>query len=697
MSEGSVRFPASEALPSSSPQSAAVEANMRSLLLTDEGICGDCLRELFDPTDRRYRYPFVHCAHCGPRYTVLTRLPYRREHTTLAAFQPCAACEIEARRQGGRRFQDLTIVCPDCGPQVWLEAPDRRCPTARGDAALRAARRCLAAGRIVACKGMGGFHLICDATNPLAVAELRRRLGRPAEPWVVMGATLDILARCVVLDEVSAERLLSAQRPVVILPRRRRAPVAPEVAPGLSALGVRLPATPLHYLLIEPTPDFPNLVVLVSEEPPVTTNAEARSRLGPVADVLLLHDWDIAAPCGDSVERVVGRKIIPIRRARGQIPRPLPLPQRGVPLLAVGSDPGGTFALTDGRQALSSPPLGNLSRYSAYRAFEATIRRFETLFQLRPRLLVADRHPDYLSTQYARRRAQQEGLPLRLVQHHHAHLAACLADNGYPGDRPVLGVIFDDVGYGDDGALWGGEFLLGDYRTYRRIAHLGYAPLPGGERAQSAPWRTALAYLWAAGLPWDDDLPPVAQTPDKARQGLRHQIEAQVGIAPTSSVSRLFAAFAALVGLCSEVSYPAQAPQRVEALADPHETRAYAIPVHTATLPWQADLRPLWHDVIFDLRKGVPREALAARLHNGLIRLVVEVARKARTAWGCDHVALSGGVWQNGYLFQRTVQRLRDEGFTVLIHRQVPPNDSGLAFGQAAVVLAQSERPHPGL
>lgn len=663
----------------------------------DTAVCPDCLRELFDPADRRYRYPFINCTNCGPRYTIIRDIPYDRPLTTMAGFLLCPDCEAEYRDPLDRRFHAQPVACPECGPRLWLEKPqaDEDEPPS-GENALQAARRLLTAGQIVAVKGLGGFHLACDATNAAAVAELRRRKLRVDKPFAVMVPDLETARRHCLLAPSEEAVLLSPARPILILARRSDSSLAHEIAPGQGRVGVMLPYTPLHHLLLERAPDFPEALVMtsgnLSEEPIAYTNEEARGRLGNLADALLLHDRPIHTRCDDSVLRVVGRSngashVQPIRRSRGYAPFPVRLPFSSVPLLATGGELKNAFCLVREDYAFLSHHIGDMENYETLCSFEEGVAHMERLFRARPERLACDTHPDYLAARYARERAIREGIPLIEVQHHHAHIASCMAEHGLSGERAVIGVAFDGTGYGDDAAIWGGEFLVADYAGYERAAHLRYTPLPGGDRAVREPWRMALAHLHAAGMPWDDGLAPVVH--GGARLGpLRAQIVGGLNAPPTSSMGRLFDAAAALAGVRQTVNYEAQAAIEFEALANPAEIGAYPFNYTND----QIDPAPAWAALLADRRAGVDIGRIAARFHNGVAEMTRDVCRAMRDERGINEVVLSGGVWQNAILLGRTLALLEEDCFTVYTHRLVPANDGGLALGQAAVAAYRVTR-----
>ena len=659
----------------------------------DVSICADCLAELFDPGNRRYRYPFINCTNCGPRFTIIQDIPYDRPNTTMAGFALCPECGAEYGDPRNRRFHAEPVACPACGPQVWLETASDSAQHLAGEAAIQAGRDMLLAGKILAIKGLGGFHLACDATNPEVVAQLRQRKLRVGKPFALMFPNMESIRQHCQVSEEEASLLQSRQRPVVILQRQPTSSIALQVAPQQDTLGAMLPYTPLHYLLLT-HPNMPPLVMTsgnLSEEPICTTNAEARQRLESLADAFLMHDREIRTRCDDSVVRIGAHAPGFLRRARGYAPDPVRLPFATLPLLATGAELKNTFCLTRQRYAFLSHHIGDLENYETLNAFEQGIRHYERLFRIQPQAIAYDLHPDYLATRYALDRAERELLPALGVQHHHAHIAACMADNGLDLEERVLGVAWDGTGYGEDGAIWGSEFLISGYASFQRLAHLTYVPLPGGDQATRQPWRMALAWLQSAGLPWEADLAPVRHVGDTTSpidrlNALRHQLETGINCPPTSSMGRMFDAAAALLGIRQEVTYEAQAAIELEALADAAETGAYAIDIHANGV---IDPAPLWSSMLSELRAGVPLPLLSARFHNSLSQLVVRVCQCIRDKTGLQQVALSGGVWQNMVLLTKTVDQLEKAGFGVLQHRQVPTNDGGLALGQAAVAVAR--------
>jgi hydrogenase maturation protein HypF len=663
----------------------------------DVSICADCRRELFDPADRRYRYPFTNCTNCGPRFTIIKDIPYDRPNTTMANFELCPRCRAEYENPRDRRFHAQPVACPDCGPQVWFEAGGQR--LGEGEDAIQTARAWLKQGKILAVKGLGGFHLACDATNPAAVAELRQRKRRSDKPFGLMAFDLEAAARQCLVTEADQALLQSPAHPIVLLERRPEATVALEAAPYQHSLGIMLPYTPLHLLLLEPGPDFPDVLVMtsanLSEEPIAYEDIDARSRLVEMADGFLMHDRPIHMRVDDSVVRslaplhqgeVAAARPYFSRRSRGYAPNPLSLPEAIPSIFAAGAELKNTFCLTRQDYAFISHHIGDLENYETLCSFEEAVAHYERLFRITPERLACDLHPNYLASRYAQERATHQQLPLVQVQHHHAHLAACLAENGWTSADPVIGLSFDGTGLGTDNAVWGGEFLLGGYQGYQRLYHLAYTPLPGGDLAVRKPARMALAHLWQSGLDWESDLPPVQGLCMEERTALRGQLEHHINTPNTSSMGRLFDAVAALLGVRQVASYEGQAAMELEALADPGETGCYALAVQDGII----DPQPLLEALIAAWRAATPLPILSARFHNSLANMSLEVCQAIRRSSGSAVVALSGGVWQNQFLLKRTRQALTVAGFQVLIHHLLPPNDGCIALGQALIAAKAS-------
>jgi hydrogenase maturation protein HypF len=666
----------------------------------DVATCADCLAELLAPGDRRHRYPFLNCTNCGPRLTIVTGAPYDRQRTTMAGFPLCAACRAEYENPADRRFHAQPTCCPACGPRLQLlDGQGRPIVTADPAAAFTAA---LLTGRIGALKGLGGYHLACDARSGAVVSELRRRKNRDEKPFAVMVADEVAAAALCEVQPAEQELLLTARRPIVLLRKRPGAGVAEEVAPHNPFLGVMLPYTPLHHLLLRATQGVPLVMTSGnrSDEPIAYEDRDALERLAGIADLFLTHDRPIRVRCDDSVTRVVDGGELPLRRSRGYAPQPITLPlECPLPILAVGGQLKGTFALGRGGHAFLSHHLGDLDHYDAYRAFVRDVGLYEQLFAIRPQVLAHDLHPDYASTRYARQRngAKAEGQPcpdagvrLLAVQHHHAHMASCMAEHGLL--EPVIGVSFDGTGYGTDGAIWGGEFLVGDYRQFRRAAHLRYVGMPGGDQAIREPWRMALAHLVDAS--GTDDL-LASRVPAPARRAARTMIERQFNTPLTSSAGRLFDAVAALTGLRERVSFEGQAAMELEWLAAEAATdNAYPfdlVQTGEGTFPQAnlvVDTRPTIRAVARDARQGTDTRLIARRFHCTMVELIAGVCDRLRQATGLEVVVLSGGVFMNALLTHEARGALQRAGFRVYCHRLVPTNDGGLSLGQLAVAAA---------
>lgn len=656
----------------------------------DVAICDDCLRELFDSRDRRYRYPFINCTNCGPRFTIIKDIPYDRPKTTMAGFELCDDCKQEYSDPTNRRFHAQPVACPVCGPQVWWEESGfNNQGTIQADSAIFETQKRLAQGEIIAIKGLGGFHLACDATKPEAVIELRRRKLRVDKPFALMLPDINTIKKHCLLDKEERELLESPARPIVLLRRRNESNIAIEVAPGQNWIGVMLPYTPLHYLLFDKKGPYTEALVMtsgnLSEEPIATDNEEARERLSQLADGFLMHNRDIYIRTDDSVARVFKKQIYPIRRSRGYAPFPVKIPWRTRPLLATGAELKNTFCLTHDNYAFLSHHIGDLENFEALKSFEEGIEHYEQLFRIKPKAIAYDLHPDYLSTRYALQRRDRDNLPVIPVQHHHAHITACMVENRLDGSHPVIGVAFDGTGYGDDDAIWGGEFLITDYKDYQRAIHMEYFPLPGGDAAIKQPARTALALLWSLGLEWSEKIASVAEFNEAERNLLTTQLERNINSPNTSSMGRLFDAAAALSNVRQKVNYEAQAAIEFESLIDESEKGIYPFELNRNVVEVRSAFGPLIADILND----VPVNLISARFHNGIVQMVANVVSKLRRETGIADVALSGGVWQNITLLGRTLSLLQNEGFQVYIHKEVPTNDGGLSLGQAVIAASR--------
>jgi hydrogenase maturation protein HypF len=652
----------------------------------DIALCPDCKAEILDSADRRHRYPFTNCTRCGPRFTIIEDMPYDRPRTTMKSFTMCSACQQEYDDPADRRFHAQPNACPVCGPR--LELVDHEGKAVENSDPLALAAYLLRDGKIVALKGLGGFLLACDATNNRAVAELRQRKHRPSKPFAVMMYSPEHVEAHCFLSKTERQTLLSPQAPIVLLPWVVTSDLAPAVAPGLKQLGVMLPYTPLHQLLMASV-KRPLVMTSgnLSEEPICRENREALERLKGIADYFLLHNRPIHAVYDDSVVMVERDSVQLLRRARGYAPYPIPLGFQSLPVLACGAEDKVAFCLSRGPHAFVSQHLGDMENEETHVHFERTVALYERLFRTRPEIVAHDLHPDYLTTRYARDRAAREGLKLVGVQHHHAHVVSCLADNGVDG--PAIGVAFDGTGYGVDGRLWGGEFLVVDRTGYRRAAHLEYLPLPGGAAAIRRPWRTAAGYVLATlGPEALKKVPWLGETAGPLEMGLlAQQVEKSVNTPLTSSMGRLFDAVAALLSVRGGIDYDGQAAVELEALAQEASTWDINYPWHVQQ---QAGMRVLClgemlEAIIGDIALEVRPAVIARRFHQTVAELVQRTCEHIRDETGLRLVALAGGVFQNRLLLNMASSRLEEAGFTVLNHRQVPTNDGGIALGQAVI------------
>ncbi|WP_235022605.1 carbamoyltransferase HypF [Amycolatopsis alkalitolerans] len=645
----------------------------RTLVSADSATCEDCLRELRDPGDRRFRYPFVNCTNCGPRFTIVESVPYDRPSTTMAPFPMCEDCAREYHDPADRRFHAQPVCCPACGPTLRLLG-------AAGEP-ISSTVDMLRAGQVVAVKGLGGYHLAVDATNEAAARRLRSRKHREDKPFAVMVPDLAAAAALCEVDALAERLLTDRRRPIVLLPRRPGADVADSVAPGNRRLGVMLPFTPLHHLLLA---GISRPIVLtsgnVSDEPIAYRDDEVRARLGRIADAFLVHDRAIHIRTDDSVVRPFRARRQLMRRSRGFVPEPVrgEFPRH---ILACGAELKNTFCLAKDRRAFLSHHIGDLENYETLRSFTEGIEHFQRLFDVHPALVAHDLHPEYLSTKYA---LERDGVELAGVQHHHAHIASCLADNGEDG--PVLGVAFDGLGYGTDGTIWGGEFLLAGRAEFTRVGHLAPVPMPGGTAAIKQPWRMAAAYLDAACGARVPGLDVVRRNESRWTSvvSLAHR---SVNAPPTSSAGRLFDAAAAILGTRDVITYEGQAAIELEQLADPAEHGTY--PATIVGTPLTIAGTDLVLSIVDDLRAGVPVPVIAGRFHNGVAAAIARACAVLRERTGVATVALSGGVFQNLLLLERAVAKLERAGFRVLTHSRVPANDGGISLGQAVVAAAR--------
>jgi len=662
------------------------------MISPDVATCDECLAEMFDPGDRRYRYPFLNCTNCGPRLTIISAAPYDRQRTTMAGFEMCAECRREYEDPTNRRFHAQPTACAVCGPKLMLfDANGKEMPN---DPIAKCAEA-IGAGKIVAIKGLGGYHLACDARNEEAVRELRRRKHRDEKPFAVMVRDVEAARFICEVSQAEEELLRSAARPIVLLRRSEESAAGAaayeglpdNVAPRNPNVGVMLPYTPVHHLLFSALSTEHSALIMTSgnraDEPIATGEPEVFERLRGIADLFLTNNRGIHVRCDDSVVRVVDGRQSLIRRSRGYAPRPIRLRvECAQPILAVGGQLKNTFALARGRHAIVSHHIGDLDHYLARAAFERDIALYEKLFEIAPAVIAHDLHPDYGSTRYAQKRARETGAQLIAVQHHHAHMASCMAEHGL--HERVIGVSLDGTGYGTDGAIWGGEFLVGDLVDFRRVAHLRYVPMPGGESAIKQPWRMAISYLRDAGLD-DATRHPAAAT-------IGQMLAKNVNCPPTSSMGRLFDAVAALIGVRQEVSFEGQAAVELEALAARGETtESYEFQIISGE-PLEISAATMIRAIVEDLQRNIPIAEIARKFQNSVARLIGKVCKQLRETFGIETVVLSGGVCMNTLLMQRSIAILSREGFRTFAQELVPANDGGLSLGQIAVAAARMER-----
>jgi hydrogenase maturation protein HypF len=669
------------------------EAGAFALVPADAGTCGECWRDFGDPGNRRFGYPFTNCTHCGPRYTIIRDLPYDRATTTMSAFTMCVDCQAEYEDPGDRRFHAQPNACSVCGPSLALLESEGNSLEDVDFAArdslviIHQTRALLSSGKIVAVKGLGGFLLACDATNDRAVAELRRRKRRPHKPFALMVRDLDAARKLCRLTAEDEAALLHPRRPIVILPRLPGGPLSASLAPGDNTLGVMLPYTPLHYLLFSDSPWTPSawaaLVMTsgnLSEEPIVVSNREAMLQLGGVADWFLLHNRDIFTRVDDSVTRTFEGQEQVLRRSRGFVPQSIDLGIEMDEVLAFGGELKNTFCLTKGRYAILSQHIGDLENYETMQFFEETLDRMKHVFKVVPRAVAHDLHPGYMST----RMALASGIARRIgVQHHHAHIVSCMAENHLRGR--VLGVALDGTGFGTDGRIWGGEFLIADFAGFTRRAHLRNVLLPGGDAAVRQPWRMALSYLRdAVGEQIPDQLRCFQGIDEKQVALVDTMLARRIQTVETSSCGRLFDAVAAMLGLASEVTFEGQAAIALEAAAEPGTDDRYEFEIGEGE-PAVIDFRPAIVSIVNDISSGRRVGEISVRFHNTLSAAICEACSRIASSDAVRRVCLSGGIFQNLYLLGRTVVELRRRSFDVFLHAQVPANDGGLSLGQAVV------------
>jgi hydrogenase maturation protein HypF len=656
---------------------------VRTLISPDVAICADCLRELFDPQDRRHGYPFINCTNCGPRFTIVRDIPYDRPYTSMAGFRMCPACQAEYDDPRNRRFHAQPNACWDCGPRVELWDRSGRNVYSKNPIAEAAAG--LAAGLVVAIKGLGGFHLAVDATNPAAVALLRERKRRVEKPFAIMVPCLEVAAGFCEVSEAAAETLCSVQHPIVLLPKHPATGIADDVAPRNRHLGVFLPYTPVHHLLFAEG-GFQALVMTsgnLSEEPIAIDNHEAVERLHALADYFLVHNRAILLRCDDSVVRIVDDKPRQLRRSRGFVPVPVFLKKELPAILAVGGELKNTVCLTKGKHAFLSQHIGDLENLESFHFFEEAVEHLERILEIKPQAVAYDLHPGYFSTKWA---LAQKGVRLIGVQHHHAHIASCMAENHLEGE--VIGFALDGTGYGTDGYIWGGEVLVAGFENFLRVAHFDYVPMPGGDQAIREPWRMAVAYLFhhfgRDFLKWKSSF--VESLDPSQLEVVLRMMEEGVNSPRTSSCGRLFDAVAALAGVRSRVNYEAQAAIELEmSMNEDGDDTAYPMHVLLDGDIRIIDTRRAFELILMDLDMQVPVAVISRRFHHGLVNVFTQLAESIRIESALNRVCLSGGAFHNAYLLTRLKKQMERSNFEVFVHSQVPAGDGGLSLGQALI------------
>ncbi|MBT9130163.1 MAG: Carbamoyltransferase HypF [candidate division WS2 bacterium] len=660
------------------------------LISPDIAICKDCLVELFDPKDRRYQYPFINCTNCGPRFTIIQDIPYDRAKTTMSIFPMCPQCDEEYHNPLHRRFHAQPNACPTCGPHLMLT--DRHGLEIKTETPLKNSINYLKEGKILAIKGLGGFHLTCNAQNNEVVELLRKRKNRPYKPFALMMKNLEDISKYCYVNSEEIKLLSSSQAPILLLKKRNNLKIAPSVAPNNNYLGVMLPYTPLHHLLLR---EYQEPLIMtsgnLSEEPIAFINEEALERLNNLADYFLLHNRDIHACYDDSVITVYNNNPYPIRKARGYSPTALKLnfKKRPVVVFACGADLKNSFTFIKDGYAFISQHNGDLEDYQTYTNYQRNIEIFQKLFRLEPDTIAYDLHPDYFSTLYARSlSAKSWRIPL---QHHYAHTASCMADNGL--NEKVIGISFDGVGYGIDGNLWGGEFMIADFNGFERVAHLQYLPLPGGDISVKKPYRIALSYLHTllGKLPFNLEL--FKYTNDEEIELIFHQIDKNFNTFLTSSCGRLFDAVSSILDICQKVTYEGQAAMELEMLSEGksnNHTDYYTFDLIESGNSWIIKLGSLLDSILNDYLKNIDKGVIGNRFHNTLAKMALTISELMRKNYGLNKVVLSGGCFQNQLLLKKTILQLQNQGFEVYIHKNVPPNDGGISLGQAVIAYVRS-------
>ena len=689
--------------------SRSVNSVVKTEISPDAAICPQCQREIFDPFSRYFRYPFTNCTHCGPRLTIIRAIPYDRNNTSMANFSMCKECEKEYQDVENRRFHAQPVACFVCGPRAWLERADGKPVISDMFSMLDdvdAVCTLLQKGEIVAIKGLGGFHLACDATLQNAVQKLRNRKYRYHKPLALMARDINSISEYCYINDLEKQLLTSSAAPIVLLKIKDNSKLASDLAPGQNTLGFMLPYTPLHHLILRRM-KVPIVLTSanISNEPQCINNEDAKDKLSKIADYFLLHNRDIVNRVDDSVVRVIDNKIQTLRRARGYAPAPIILPpgfEKIPPILAMGSELKNTFCLLREGEAILSQHLGDLENASAFNAYQETLNLYLNLFQHKPEIIAIDKHPEYLSSKLGKELAKVNNIKLAEIQHHHAHIAACMAENQISLDtKPILGIAFDGLGYGEDGTLWGGEFLLADYQSFQRLATFKPMPMIGGKQAIYQPWRNTYSQLIKA-FSWEEiqekyrDLAIIKFLENKNSKLLNQIIEKGINSPLTSSVGRLFDAVAAAIGICPEqCSYEGQAAIEMEAIADTNilnndkETLNYSFKLEKSANIYYIDTSSTWREILDDIKQHISSSEIAAKFHQSLAITTVKIVKQLKQENQFNQVILTGGVFQNQILLQQVKMRLEKLEINVLTHSIVPTNDGGLSLGQSVIAAAK--------
>lgn len=659
------------------------EENGFVLVSPDISICEDCLQELFDPRNQRFRYPFINCTNCGPRFTIIKDIPYDRGKTTMKVFEMCPQCQSEYENIEDRRYHAQPNACADCGPQVSLYQNKRKLESVDP---IEKAVKLLKEGKIGAIKGLGGFYLACDATNNKAVAKLRRLKNREAKPFAIMSFNLEKIKKYCKLGKKEEEWLINRARPIVLLKKKEDSLISSSVAPRNNYLGVMLPYTPLHYLLLKD--NFTALIMTsgnIADQPIIGDNQEALEKLDRTADFFLLYNRDIFNRCDDSVLKIINGDNMFFRRSRGYVPYPIILDFKLKEVLALGGELKNTISFSKENYVFLSQYLGDLKSVETLSFLKKSIASLKKMFRINPEIIACDLHPDYLSTQYAEEIGAKKGLKVVKIQHHHAHIVSCMTENNIK--EKVIGVAYDGTGYGDDGKIWGGEFLLCDLKEYLRVGHLKYYPLPGGDKAIAEPWRMAYSYLYSIYGPKVKTLDiDFNHRMDYDKLSIiEKMIDKNINSPLTSSCGRLFDAASSLIGIRDEISYEGQAAMELESFCASGIKERYNFCIFKEGDELIIDPQEIFVDIIKDLKEGIDKKVIATKFHNTIAGFTLNLCVKIRENSGINKIALSGGVFQNKYLTEKVVSLLEDKGFKVYTQSKVPPNDGGISLGQAVV------------